>query len=53
MKWFNGGYIVKVIILVVLLLLLKVSLNMLPDQDTIKGFDPYEILEVAPGSTEQ
>lgn len=51
MKWLNSGYVFKVVTLVVLLGLLKLSVDMLPAEDKIKGFDPYEILEVSPGAT--
>jgi translocation protein SEC63 len=34
------------VVLIVLLFLLKISIDNLPEENTIKGFDPYEILEI-------
>ncbi|CAD8205461.1 unnamed protein product [Paramecium octaurelia] len=53
LKWLTTGYVVKIIILVALLLLLNASIQSLPKADKIKGFDPYEILEIDPSATEQ
>lgn len=37
----------------ILLLLLKMSVDSLPEENAIKGFDPYEILEIDATATEQ
>ncbi|KAM3136562.1 hypothetical protein pb186bvf_011365 [Paramecium bursaria] len=51
-KWLTKGYIFKVIVLLFLLILLKYTINQLPQQNKIKGFDPYEILEISVTATE-
>lgn len=52
-KWLNSSYLIKVVIFVAISFFIMKCVQNLPDSDAIKGFDPYEILEIDASANEQ